>query len=102
MVERSRLQIPAVSNIQVFGQNIWTMDGDNVRMFGVLPFTTRMTVVQLDSGIIWLHSLVQPTPESQRKVDDLGPVGHLVAPNKAHSLGIVPWKTLYSTATIWA
>ncbi|MEM6422136.1 MAG: DUF4336 domain-containing protein, partial [Pseudomonadota bacterium] len=49
--------------MQTFGPQIWTMNGDDVRMFGVLPFTTRMTVVRLGSGGLWLHSPVQPTPE---------------------------------------
>ena len=85
-----------------FERNIWTMKGDDVRMYGVLPFTTRMTVVQLESGGVWLHSPVRPTPERHRAVDQLGPVEHLVAPNKIHSLGIEPWKALYPSAKVWA
>ncbi|MBO6756116.1 MAG: DUF4336 domain-containing protein [Roseibium sp.] len=85
-----------------FGPNIWIMDGDDVRMFGVLPFTTRMTVVRLASGGLWLHSPVQPTLERQRAIDQLGTVEHLVAPNKIHSLGIEPWKALYPSAKVWA
>ncbi len=88
--------------MQPFGPNIWTVNGDDVRMYGVLPFTTRMTVVQLESGGVWLHSPVQPTPEGRRTVDQLGPVEHLVAPNKIHSLGIRPWKALYPSARVWA
>jgi len=78
------------------------MSGDDVRVFGMLPFTTRMTVVRLESGAVWLHSPIRPTPERRRIVDRLGPVAHLVAPNKIHSLGIKPWKALYPSATVWA
>ena len=78
------------------------MKGDDVRMFGIVPFTTRMTVVRLESGGLWLHSPIRPTPERRRAVDALGPVDHLVAPNKIHSLGIEPWKALYPSATVWA
>lgn len=88
--------------MQSFGQNIWIMAGDPVRMFGVLPFTTRMTIVRLASGALWLHSPVQPTPERRRAVDALGPVAHLVAPNKIHSIGIAPWKAAYPSAEVWA
>ena len=91
-----------MDSLQPFGQNIWTMDGDDVRMFQMLPFTTRMAVIRLESGGLWLHSPVKPTPERQRAVDELGPVEHLVAPNKIHSLGIGPWKALYPDATVWA
>lgn len=88
--------------MQSFGPNIWTMKGDDVRMYGVLPFTTRMTVVRLEAGGVWLHSPVRPTPERQRAVDEVGPVAHLVAPNKIHSLGIEPWKALVPSAQVWA
>ena len=88
--------------MQSFGQNIWIMDGDDVRMFGVLLFKTRMTVVRLKAGGLWLHSPVRPTPERHRAVDRLGPVEHLVAPNKIHSLGIEPWKALHPNARVWA
>ena len=88
--------------MQPFGHNIWTMNGDDVRMFGLLPFTTRMTVVRLETGGVWLHSPVRPTPERCRAVDELGPVEHLIAPNKIHSLGVEPWKALYPSAKVWA
>ena len=88
--------------MQSFGESIWTMKGDDVRMFGIVPFATRMTVVRLQSGGMWLHSPVRPTPQRRRAVDELGPVDHLVAPNKIHSLGIEPWKALYPSATVWA
>ncbi len=88
--------------LPAFGYNIWTADGDDVRMFGALPFTTRMTIVKLESGGLWLHSPVLPTPQRQRAVERLGPVEHLVAPNKIHSLGIAPWKALYPSAKVWA
>ncbi len=88
--------------MQPFGPDIWIMDGDPVHMFGVVPFTTRMTVVRLSTGGMWLHSPVQPTPERRAAVDGLGPVRHLVAPNKIHSLGISPWKALYPDAKVWA
>ena len=91
-----------MSNMQSFGQSIWTMKGDDVRMYGVLPFTTRMTAVRLESGGVWLHSPVRPSPDRQHTVDRLGPVEHLVAPNKIHSLGIEPWKALYPSAKVWA
>ena len=91
-----------MTSLQSFGPNIWTMGGDDVRMYGVLPFTTRMTIVRLESGGVWIWSPVQPTPERQQEVDALGPVEHLVAPNKIHSLGIQPWKERYPSATVWA
>ncbi len=91
-----------MDHLRSFGPNIWTMDGDDVRMYGILPFTTRMTIVQLASCGLWLHSPVGPTPERRRAVEELGPIQHLVAPNKIHSLGIGPWRELHPSAKVWA
>ncbi len=41
-------------------QNIWIADGDLIQMDleGVfkLPFQTRMTVIKLNDGKLWIHS----------------------------------------------
>ncbi len=71
-------------------------------MFGALPFTTRMTVIKLESGGIWIHSPVLPTEDRCTFIDQLGPVRFLIAPNKIHSLGIAPWRALYPSAEVWA
>ncbi|MEL7028546.1 MAG: DUF4336 domain-containing protein [Pseudomonadota bacterium] len=99
---RDRQFVCIVIVVRAFGENIWAMDGDDVRMYGILPFTTRMTVVLLESGGVWLHSPVRPTPERQQAVERLGPVEHLVAPNKVHSLGVAPWRAAYPSAKVWA
>lgn len=53
---------------------------------GVLDFGTRMTVVKLGDGALWLHSPV-PLDESLRaELDAIGPVRHVVAPNLFHHL----------------
>jgi hypothetical protein len=83
-----------------FGERLWTMSGDEIRTFGV-PFPTRMTVAQLTTGELWVHSPVVPAPEGQRAIDALGPVLHLVAPNRFHSLGVKPWKARYPSARVW-
>ncbi len=88
--------------LQPVERDIWTIDGDKVHMFGVVPFTTRMTVIRLASGGLWVHSPVEPSKERKRAVDALGQVRHIVAPNKIHSLGIASWRALYPSATVWA
>lgn len=63
---------------------IWVCD----RRFRVagLEIGTRMTVVQLDDGSLFLHSPVARTPELVKDLDALGPVRHVVAPNLHHHL----------------
>lgn len=86
--------------VHAFGPSIWTLRGSQIRLFGI-PFTTRMTIVQLSSGGLWLHSPVEPNSARKATVAELGTVEHLIAPNKIHSLGIAPWNEIYPLAQIW-
>ena len=70
-------------------------------MFTV-PFTTRMTVVRLSSGALWLHSPVALTPARLDAVRALGPIRHIVAPNKFHHLFVREWAQAAPDARCWA
>ena len=83
-----------------FGDAIWIVEGPRVRML-TIPFDTRMTIVRLASGGLWVHSPIEPSEAVRAAVDALGPVEYIVAPNKIHSLGISPWHEHYPTAEIW-
>ena len=89
-----------MSSLEPFGKRIWVCDGPRVRMM-TIPFETRMTIVELEPGRLWVHSPIAPTPELFDAVDALGAVDFLIAPNKIHSLGIVPWKARYPAAEVW-
>ncbi len=83
-----------------FGEGVWLVDGPRIRMF-TIPFDTRMTVVRLAGGGLWVHSPTEPTDEVRAAVDALGPVEYIIAPNKLHSLGVTPWHQLYPAAEVW-
>ena len=51
-----------------------------------IPVTSRMTVVRLRSGGLWLHSPVLIDDALAAQLDALGPVQCIVAPNKVHHL----------------
>lgn len=51
-----------------------------------MPLTSRMTVVRLSDGSLWLHSPVPMRPPLRDAVQALGPARHIVAPSKAHHL----------------
>lgn len=89
-----------MSPLQSFGKQIWVCDGPRVRMM-TIPFDTRMTLVELEPGHLWVHSPIAPTPELIAAVDALGTVDFLVAPNKIHSLGVATWKERYPAAEVW-
>ena len=51
-----------------------------------IPLTTRMTVVRLADGTLWLHSPVPLSAQLRGEIAALGTVGSIVAPNKLHHL----------------
>ncbi|MDP2139642.1 MAG: DUF4336 domain-containing protein [Gammaproteobacteria bacterium] len=54
--------------------------------FGPLHITTRMTVIRLSDGSLWVHSPVTPTPPLLASLSQIGQVRYVVAPNKGHHL----------------
>jgi hypothetical protein len=54
--------------------------------FGGLEIGTRMTVVRLAGGELFLHSPVSPDAGLRTELDELGRVRFVVAPNKMHHL----------------
>lgn len=82
-------------------ENIWIVDGGKISFYG-LPFSTRMTIVRLENGDLFVHSPVAPTPELLEEVDQLGRVAHLVSPNWIHYAFIAEWAAAFPEAQSWA
>lgn len=67
-----------------------------------VPFPTRMVVVRLESGELFIWSPTEWDESLRPQIDALGPVRHLVSPNKIHYAHIAAWKRAYPGATAWA
>src|SRR5215470_3633837 len=67
-----------------------------------LPFTTRMTVVRLGSGDLFLHSPIAFDRVLAERLRALGTVRHLVSPNQFHYAHIVEWSRAFPDAITWA
>ena len=80
-------------------ENVWTVEGERIR-FLTIPYALRMFVVRLSDGSLLLDSPVQLTPESRAAVDELGPVRHIVAPNRLHHLFAGHWSEAYPEAEL--
>lgn len=80
--------------------DIWVVDGPSIKFYG-MPFPTRMVVVRLQNGGLWLHSPVQPDAKILTALTALGPVQHLIAPNWLHFASLTAWKHLYPKAQCW-
>lgn len=88
--------------LKQFGQDIWTADGPNVTGALGFHFPTRMAVIRLAGGEVFVWSPTALTDELRTSVDELGPVRHIVAPNSLHHTFLADWKRAYPAAQIHA
>lgn len=54
--------------------------------FGPVEIHTRMTVIRLRDGALWIHSPIEPTPSLLAELSSLGEVRYVIAPNRSHHL----------------
>jgi hypothetical protein len=83
------------------GDAIWTASGPTVAVAG-FGYPTRMIVIRLADGGLFLWSPVALSDALRAAVDALGPVRHLVAPNALHHRFIAEWQAAYPAATTYA
>lgn len=79
---------------------LWVVDGSIVSFLGI-PYPTRSAIARLENGDLWIWSPVRLTSELRAGVDRLGPVRHLVSPNKLHHLYLSEWKAAFPAARLW-
>ncbi len=84
-----------------FGEAIWISDGLIATVAG-FSYPTRMAVIRLADGGLFIWSPVALTPELQTEVDALGPVRFLIAPNSLHHLHLGQWRAAYPDAQMFA
>ena len=81
-------------------RDVWIADGGWIRFYG-LPFPTRMTVVRLADGGLWVHSPIADREGLCDAVAALGPVRHLIAPNWIHYAWLPEWHSRFAGALTW-
>ena len=67
-----------------------------------LPFTTRMTVVRLSSGDLFLHSPIKFDARLAEELQGVGRVRHLVSPNQFHYAHVGEWAKAFPDTITWA
>ena len=81
--------------------DVWIVDGPAVRFHG-MPFPTRMTVIRLANGDLFLHSPIAYSHWLARDLRVLGPIRNLVSPNRDHDLGLPGWQAAVPGTIAWA
>ncbi len=88
------------SMLQPFAEDVW-IDTRPVRFFGV-ETGSRMTVVRMKAGGLFIHSPVALDDDTRREVDALGAVHAVVAPSLFHHLHVGGWMSVYPKAVFAA
>ncbi len=88
--------------IRQLDENIWIVHGPDV-VFAGAAMHTRMTVVRLSRGGLWMHSPIELDATVTSFIEELGePVSALVAPNKFHHLFVQAWRQAFPDAAVFA
>ena len=90
-----------MADLLAFAENIWIVNGPNVRDMGIM-FTTRMAVVKLSDGSLWVNSPVSVPFDTLASVAECGPVKYLLAATPRHVWRLAAWHTLFPAAQLWA
>ncbi|WP_084251320.1 DUF4336 domain-containing protein [Sphingomonas pruni] len=86
--------------LEPLGQDLWFADGGIVSFKG-FDYPTRMVIVRLADGGLWLWSPVEKTAALEQEVRALGPVRHIVSPNSLHYLFLSQWQVAFPEAELW-
>lgn len=93
-----------INELKPVTDDLWIVDGPTIR-FGMpwpkLPFTTRMTLVRLQGGRLFVHS---PTPLTPPLRDSIAKLGHptwIIGPNRIHYWWIPEWHAAFPQAEVF-
>ena len=92
-----------INRLKPVADDVWIVDGPEIGFgfFGLkLPFPTRMTIIRLTDGRLFVHSPTLLTAELRSEVVALGTIAWLVAPNRIHYWWIPDWKAAFPEAEI--
>jgi hypothetical protein len=89
-----------MSDLVQHAEGLWSVAAPH-RFYG-LHLGTRMTVVRLPDGSLWLHSVVAVDDFMEDEIQALGPVRHIVMPNLYHHVYVGDAIQRWPTARVYA
>jgi hypothetical protein len=87
-------------SLSTWHDDVWVAQAP-LRFYGI-PVGTRMTVVRLQSGALWLHSPIRIDAVLERALRELGEVRFVVSPNKLHHLYLADAQVAFPEAELYA
>ncbi len=90
------------ASLREFGPEIWICEGPVVPFYFGFYYPTRMAVIKLTEGGLFVWSPIALSSALMGEVDELGPVRFVVSPNLLHHLFLSEWKIAYPGARLYA
>jgi len=81
--------------------NLWIVDQPDLGSGPARGIGTRMTVIKLASGGLFLHSPTKLDDETRHALDSLGEVRAVVAPSRAHHLFVSDYVKTWPAAKLY-
>jgi hypothetical protein len=95
---------PPLNTLKPVTGNLWIVDGPVIRFGPLWPkmsFPTRMTVVRLPDGDLFIHSPTPLTTELKAEIATIGKVKWIVGPNRIHYWWIPDWHAAFPDADVF-
>ena len=84
--------------------DLWIVDGPVIR-FGPpllrMPFTTRMTVIRLADGGLFIHSPTPLTAALKAEIETAGTARFIAGPNRIHYWWVPEWQQAFPSAQVY-
>jgi hypothetical protein len=66
--------------------------------FAGMDLFSRMSIVRLSEGKLWVHSPSQLDTKLKADIDELGEVAYIIAPGNYHHLNVADFQSAYASA----
>ena len=95
---------PPLNALKLVAEDVWIVDGPVIR-FGTpwpkMSFPTRMTIIRLAGGELFIHSPTPLTSGLKRGVEGIGAPRWLIGPNRIHYWWIPGWHAAFPDAEVY-
>lgn len=90
-----------MTTLERFGDDIWIAPGPVVTSMA-FRYPTRMAVIRLTNGKLFIWSPVAISPDLRAEIDALGEVSFIIAPNSLHYVFLKDWNAAWPNAALYA
>lgn len=104
MTQDAQRCYPPLDTLKPIADDAWIVDGPVIR-FGLpwpkMPFPTRMTILRIGDGDLFVHSPTPLTDALKTQVAGIGTPRWIIGPNRIHYWWIPDWKRAYPEAVVY-